>query len=121
MSMEDKYEEGRIPIIKQIPQSFGRYLYTPYCIGYFSAVLAGMMFLRYKSIHLTLHRSSTYEISIYCPSLGYSLDHQSIRKIQRYNECRSVNEGVVSHAPEKFSLNNELKEEKTIFDRLFEG
>ena len=48
MTMEDKYEEARIPIIKQIPPTFGRYLYTPYCIGYFSVAMGIMMFLRFK-------------------------------------------------------------------------
>jgi len=48
LAMEEKYEEARIPIIKQIPQSFGRYLYTPYCIGYFSAAMAVLMYLRFK-------------------------------------------------------------------------
>lgn len=52
--MEEKYETERIQIIKQIPKEYGRYIYTPYCVGYITAAMGVMLFLRYKrTIFLT--------------------------------------------------------------------
>ena len=52
--MEEKYETERIQIIKQIPKEYGRYIYTPYSVGYITAAMGVMIFLRYKrTIFLT--------------------------------------------------------------------
>ena len=48
IAMEDKYEQQRIPIIKQMPESFGKYVYSPLGLGYFVSVMMGMLFFRYK-------------------------------------------------------------------------
>ncbi len=48
MSMEDKFEEQRVAIVKMLPQNIGKHLYSPVAIGYFLTVMIGTTYLRYK-------------------------------------------------------------------------
>ena len=47
-AMESKYEENRLPQVKQLPYGLGHKIHSANGLGYFSAVTSGLLYMRYK-------------------------------------------------------------------------
>lgn len=48
MIMEEKYEEQLIATAKLLPNTYSKYLYSYLALGYFTAALFTLLFLRYR-------------------------------------------------------------------------